>query len=172
VTQKTYDVLFLCTGNSARSILAECLLNRLGAGRFRGYSAGSHPKGQVHPLAAELLRDAGEDTGGLCSKSWDEFAKKAAPPLDFVFTVCDDAEGETCPVWPGRPVTAHWGIEDPAAYAGPPDAQRAAFRRAYEQLETRIRLFASLPIESLDPESLKARLEEIGNRGRQHRGGV
>jgi len=157
-------VLFLCTGNSARSILAEAILNRLGAGRFRAYSAGSHPKGRVHPLALELLRERGYDTAGLRSKSWDEFAEPGAPALDFVFTVCDDAAGEVCPLWPGQPVTAHWGVEDPAAFAGPEAQQRQLFRRVYVELERRIDLFTNLPLESLDRLALQQRLKEIGQR--------
>jgi arsenate reductase len=159
---RRYEVLFLCTGNSARSILAEALLQRLGGGRFRAHSAGSHPTGRVHPLAFELLRERGYDVSGLRSKSWDEFARPGAPALDFVFTVCDAAAGEACPVWPGQPLTAHWGVEDPAAFAGPQERQRWVFRRAYRVLERRIELFASLSLESLDRLSLKARLEEIG----------
>jgi protein-tyrosine-phosphatase len=162
VPPRSYDVLFLCTGNSARSILAEAILSRRGAGRFRAHSAGSHPKGRVHPLALELLRERGYDTSGLRSKSWDEFARPRAPALDFVFTVCDDAAGEACPIWPGQPVTAHWGVEDPAAFRGPEDEQRRAFRRVHRVLERRIELFASLSLESLDGLGLKARLEEIG----------
>ena len=155
-------MLFLCTGNSARSILAEAALSRIGAGRFRAYSAGSHPKGEVHAMALEVLRERGYETAGLRSKSWDEFARPGAPALDFVFTVCDNAAGETCPVWPGRPLTAHWGVEDPAAFAGPEDEQRAAFRRTYVELARRIERFTCLPVESLDRLSLKARLDEIG----------
>ena len=138
---ETCNVLFLCTGNSARSILAEVILNRLGAGRYRAFSAGSHPRGEVHPAALALLRERGEDTRGLRSKSWDEFARPGAPHMHFVFTVCDAAADEACPLWPGQPVTAHWGIEDPAAFVGPPDEQRHAFQRAYERLERRIEQF-------------------------------
>jgi protein-tyrosine-phosphatase len=162
VPQRRYNVLFLCTGNSARSILAEAILNRLGAGRFQAYSAGSHPKGRVHPVALETLRERGFDASGLRSKSWDEFAGPGAPALDFVFTVCDDAAGEACPVWPGQPMRAHWGVEDPAAFEGPEDRQRRVFRRAYLELEQRIRLFTSLPVESIDRLSLQTRLNEIG----------
>jgi arsenate reductase len=136
-----YNVLFLCTGNSARSILAEVILNRLGAGRFRAFSAGSHPRGEVHPAALALLREHGEDTRGLRSKSWEEFARPGAPHMHFIFTVCDAAADEACPLWPGQPVTAHWGIEDPAAFVGPPDEQRRAFQRAYARLERQIEQF-------------------------------
>ena len=160
---KLYNVLFLCTGNSARSILAESLLNDWGHGKFRGFSAGSFPKGQVHPLAVELLQRMNLPAENLRSKSWDEFAAPGAPPLDFIFTVCDAAAGEVCPVWPGKPMTAHWGIADPAAVEGT-DAEKAfAFRKALKQLETRIKLFTSLPIASLDSATLQARLREIGN---------
>jgi protein-tyrosine-phosphatase len=162
---RVYNVLFLCTGNSARSILAEALLGRLGARRFRAWSAGSHPKGAVHPMALALLRERGYDTSGLRSKSWDELARPGAPALDFVFTVCDDAARETCPVWPGQPMTAHWGVEDPAAFVGCEDEQRWVFRRVYRELERRIELFTSLGIESLDRLSLQARLDEIGKTG-------
>jgi len=163
--EKTYHVLFLCTGNSARSILAEALLGRLGAGRFHAHSAGSHPKGRVHPMALEVLAERGHDTAGLRSKSWDELAAPGAPALDFVFTVCDAAAGEACPVWPGQPMTAHWGVEDPAAFEGPADRQRWLFRRAYRELERRIELFTSLTLESLDRLSLQSRLDEIGRAG-------
>jgi protein-tyrosine-phosphatase len=162
VTDHTYHVLFLCTGNSARSILAEAALRRLGAGRFHAYSAGSHPKGQVHPLALEVLRERGFDTSDFRSKSWEEFARPGAPALDFVFTVCDDAAGEACPAWPGQPMTAHWGAEDPAAFVGPESKQRWLFRRVYLELERRIELFTNLRAESLDRLSLQARLDEIG----------
>ena len=160
MSNSVYNVLFLCTGNSARSILAEALLNREGAGRFRAFSAGSFPKGQVHPTALELLRDLGFPTAGLRSKSWDEFAAPDAPELDFIFTVCDDAAGEVCPIWPGHPMTAHWGIEDPAKVKGP--EQREAFERALHYLANRISLFLALPHESVDRLALKARLHEIG----------
>ena len=165
MAQRNYEVLFLCTGNSARSILAEAILNRVGSGRFHAHSAGSHPKGEVHPLAVEVLRERGHETSGLRSKGWDEFAKPDAPSLDFVFTVCDAAAGETCPVWPGRPMTAHWGVEDPAAFEGPEAAQRRRFRRVYVELARRIELFTSLPIGSLDRPNLRTRLEEIGKAG-------
>jgi len=136
-----HNVLFLCTGNSARSILAEALIGRLGGGRFRGFSAGSHPKGAVHPLALDLLRSLGYPTEEFRSKGWEEFARPGAPEMDFVFTVCDDAAGEVCPVWPGSPVTAHWGVPDPAAAEGDEPARKAAFRSAYRELEHRIRIF-------------------------------
>ena len=157
---KSYNVLFLCTGNSARSILAEAILNKEGAGRFRAYSAGSFPKGEVHPAALSLLSELGYPTDGFRSKSWDEFASEGAPPLDFIFTVCDNAAGEVCPVWPGKPVTAHWGIEDPAAVEGP--GQRAAFWTAFQALQRRIQLFLALPLESIDGMTLANRLRGIG----------
>ena len=157
---RTYNVLFLCTGNSARSILAEVILNKEGAGRFRAFSAGSFPKGEVHPAALKLLRELGYSTEGFRSKSWDEFAASGAPQLDFIFTVCDNAAGEVCPVWPGKPVTAHWGIEDPAAVEG--EGQRRAFWNAYQALKRRIELFLALPLESIDEMTLANRLSEIG----------
>src|SRR5271170_2929007 len=155
---KIYNVLFLCTGNSARSILAESLLNSLGRGKFRAFSAGSYPKGQVHPMALQLLESMKLPTEGLRSKTWDEFAAAGAPPLDFIFTVCDNAAGEVCPVWPGKPTSAHWGIADPAAAEGS-DADKAfAFRKAFKELETRIKLFAELPLPSLDSMKLQEAL--------------
>ena len=157
-----YNVLFLCTGNSARSILAEAILNRIGKGKFVAYSAGSQPKGAVHPQALALLERLGYPTSGLRSKSWDEFAAPGAPSLDFVFTVCDNAANEVCPVWPGQPMTAHWGVPDPAAVEGSETAIAAAFRDAYQLLHRRIELFANLPVRSLDRMSLKKRLDEIG----------
>jgi arsenate reductase len=157
---RPYNVLFLCTGNSARSILAEALLNRDGEGRFRAYSAGSFPKGEVHPMALRLLSELGFETDGLRSKSWDEFAAPGAPELDFIFTVCDEAAGEVCPIWPGQPVTAHWGIDDPARVDG--EDQRQAFVTAMAYLRNRIALFLALPIETIDGMSLHHRLEEIG----------
>ncbi len=160
MTDRVYNVLFLCTGNSARSILAEVLLERLGQGRFRAFSAGSHPKGAVHPLALELLGKQGLPTEGLRSKSWDEFAAPGAPRMDFVFTVCDNAAAEVCPVWPGQPMTAHWGIQDPAAVTG--EGAQRAFRNALHALEARIRLFVSLPIAKLEALTLQRRLDEIG----------
>lgn len=157
-----YNVLFLCTGNSARSILAESILNGMGAARFKAYSAGSHPKGQVHPFALELLERANLPTDGLRSKSWDEFAKEGAPKLDFVFTVCDQAAQEQCPYWPGQPVTAHWGLPDPAAATGSEALQRLAFADAFRMLSNRISIFVSLPLKSLDTISLQHRLDAIG----------
>ena len=160
MTKPVYNVLFLCTGNSARSILAEAILNSQGMGRFRAYSAGSYPKGQVHPAAITLLKELDYDTGGFRSKSWDEFADPGAPQLDFVFTVCDNAAGEVCPTWPGQPMTAHWGIEDPAAVEG--ERQDQAFWNAYQQLQRRIQLFLALPLEDIDELSLQNRLKDIG----------
>jgi len=162
MTERVFNVLFLCTGNSARSILAECLVNRLGKGRFLGYSAGSQPKGAVHPLALEFLRRNRFDTAGLRSKDWQEFAAPDAPKMDFVFTVCDKAAAEVCPVWPGQPMTAHWGVADPAAAEGSEEERVKAFRRAYLELERRISLFVSLPVRSLDRLSLQGKLDEIG----------
>jgi arsenate reductase len=159
---KQYHVLVLCTGNSARSILAEVLFNVLGKGKFIAHSAGSKPAGRVNPFALELLQQQGFSTEGLRSKNWDEFAAPGAPQIDFIFTVCDNAAGETCPVWPGKPATAHWGIPDPAAVTGDDAAKRAAFRKASEQLARRIQLFLSLPIASLDKLTLKEKLAEIG----------
>ena len=156
------NVLFLCTGNSARSILAEAYLNAKGRGQFVAYSAGSHPAGKVNPFALDLLRKHRIDAGGLRSKNWDEFARPGAARMDFVFTVCDNAAGEVCPLWPGQPVTAHWGVEDPAAVLGAEDEKRKAFLKAFTQLATRINLLLSLPMEKLDRLSLKARLDEIG----------
>jgi arsenate reductase (thioredoxin) len=154
-------VLFLCTGNSARSLLAEALLNHLGEGRFRAFSAGSQPKGEPHPMAIDVLRSHGFSTEGLRSKSWSEFAAEDAPCIDLIITVCDNAAGETCPVWPGRPITAHWGIEDPAAVTG--EGQREAFETALRYLSNRISLLLSLPMESIDEMALRAGLREIGS---------
>src|ERR671918_452743 len=163
MADRMFNVLFVCTGNSARSIMAECAMNRWGLGKFRGYSAGSSPKGQIHPMAIDLLRRLNYNTSHLRSKDWTEFAEGAGgPPLDFVFTLCDEAAGEVCPAWPGQPMTAHWGVEDPAAFVGPEDKQRRLFRAVYGMLENRIKIFASLPIRSLDRLSLQGRLEEIG----------
>ena len=160
---KIYNVLFLCTGNSARSIFAEALIERLGKGRFRGFSGGSHPKGAVHPLALEILHSLEVPTEGYRSKGWEEFALPGAPELDFVFTVCDDAAGEVCPVWPGSPVTAHWGVPDPAAVEGDDIAKKRAFVSAYRMLEKRIGLFTSLRIAELDRLTLKRKVDEIGS---------
>jgi protein-tyrosine-phosphatase len=158
----TYNVLFLCTGNSARSILAEALLNHAGSGKFRAFSAGSHPTGRVNPYALQLLERMRIPAVDARSKAWDEFARPGAPDLDFVFTVCDNAAGEMCPVWPGQPTTAHWGVEDPAAVEGDDIAKVNAFRQAFRVLEHRIRVFAALPVASLDRVRLKARVTEIG----------
>jgi arsenate reductase len=162
MADRPFNVLFLCTGNSARSIIGEAILNREGQGRFKAFSAGSHPKGAVNPHTLNLLRHINYDVSGFRSKPWDEFAKPGAPELDFVFTVCDDAAGEVCPVWPGQPMTAHWGIPDPARATGT-DAEIAfAFNEAYRLLFQRITIFVSLPIKSLDRLVLGARLHEIG----------
>lgn len=157
-----YNVLFLCTGNSARSILAEAMMNHLGKGKFTAYSAGSHPAGKVNPVTIETLRQMRLPTDGLRSKNWDEFAVPGAPVLDFVFTVCDNAAGEMCPVWPGQPMTAHWGVEDPAAFEGTDEKKREVFRRVAMMLRQRIELFLNLPFEKLDTMSLQSRLKEIG----------
>lgn len=157
-----YNVLFLCTGNSARSILAEAMLNHLGKGRFAAHSAGSFPTGKVNPYSLETLKGLGLPTDGYRSKSWDEFAAPGAPPIDFIFTVCDNAAGEACPVWPGKPVTAHWGVPDPAAVEGTDGQKRDAFREAATALRRRIELFLALPIEKLDAHSLRAKLQAIG----------
>ena len=159
---RPYNVLFLCTGNSARSILAEAILNRIGKGKFVAFSAGSQPKGTVNRHAIALLKRLDFPTGDFRSKSWDEFARPGAPQLDFVFTVCDNAASEICPVWPGQPMTAHWGVPDPAAVEGDEAAITQAFRDAFRQLERRIELFVNLPVKSLDRMSLKTRLDEIG----------
>ena len=158
-----FNVLFLCTGNSARSIMGEVILNRIAGGRFRAFSAGSHPKGMVNPAAILLLDRMGYPTANLRSKSWDEFAQAGAPKLDFVFTVCDDAAAEVCPIWPGQPMTAHWGVPDPAAVEGSDADVTLAFGEAYRMLNNRITLFASLPIASLTRLSLQRRLDEIGH---------
>jgi protein-tyrosine-phosphatase len=157
-----YNVLFLCTGNSARSVMAEAILNKVGAGTFRAYSAGSQPKGHVHPQTIRLLQALGYDTSSFRSKSWHEFAKDSAPKLDFVFTVCDNAAGETCPVWPGQPMTAHWGVPDPAVAEGTDAEIALAFNDAYWMLNQRIGVFASLPIRSLDQLTLRNKLRDIG----------
>lgn len=162
--EKIYNVLFLCTGNSARSILAEAILNREGRGRFRAWSAGSHPKGKPHPYALDLLSKLNHDTAFARSKSWSEFAEPGAPAMDFVFTVCDSAAAEVCPVWPGQPMSAHWGIPDPAAVEGSEAERRQAFTEAYRLLLNRISIFTSLPMRSLDRLSLQRRLDEIGRK--------
>jgi arsenate reductase len=162
VVDRQHNVLFLCTGNSARSILAESIMNRLGKGRFIGLSAGSHPKGDVHPLAVSLLRQLDFPTEGLRSKSWDEFAAPGSPHLDFIVTVCDNAAGELCPYWPGQPMTAHWGLPDPAAVEGTEIEKKFAFRQAFRALETRITLFLSLPISSIDKMRLQESMDAIG----------
>lgn len=159
---RPYNVLFLCTGNSARSIMGEVLLNHWGKGRFRGYSAGSQPKGDVHPLTLELLRGMKLPTAGLRSKSWLEFAQPDAPKMDFVFTVCDQAAAETCPIWPGQPMTAHWGVPDPAAVIGSEAEKAAAFRDAFSRLDARIKLFVSLPFDKLERMALKREVDKIG----------
>lgn len=165
MTEHRHNVLFICTGNSARSILAEVLTNHWGRGRFNAFSAGSYPKGSVHPYALDLLRSLDLPTDGLRSKSWDEFAQTGAPEMDFVFTVCDQAAGEACPAWPGQPMTAHWGVPDPAAEDGSEIRRRQAFRDAFRVLENRIKIFTSLQPEKLDRLSLKRRLDEIGQVG-------
>jgi arsenate reductase (thioredoxin) len=162
MAENAYNVLFLCTGNSARSILAEALIDHWGRGRFQGYSAGSFPKGEVHPLTLKLLDRLGIPLRDARSKSWDEFARSGAPVMDFVFTVCDQAAGEVCPVWPGNPVTAHWGVPDPAAAEGTEEQRMAAFRDAYRRLEARIKLFVALPLEKLDRLALKREADKIG----------
>jgi arsenate reductase len=165
VDERTYNVLFLCTGTSARSILAEVLIRHWGKERFKGYSAGSFPKGAVHRAALDLLERVHLPTRGLRSKSWNEFAMPGAPVMDFVFTVCDQAAGEACPVWPGNPVTAHWGVPDPAAVQGTEAEQRRAFREAHVLLENRIKLLVALPIEKLDRMAIKRNVDDIGRRG-------
>jgi arsenate reductase len=167
MTDTTYNVLFLCTGNSARSILAESLLNHWGQGRFRGFSAGSFPKAEVHPLALELLNRMNLPVANLRSKSWDEFAAPGAPQLHFIFTVCDNAAGEVCPVWPGKPITAHWGIADPAAVEGTAAEKALAFRKAFRELESRIKLFTTIPIRWSDATELKNQQEGIGRTAAQ-----
>ena len=162
MTDRPFNVLFLCTGNSARSVMAEAILNKLGAGKFQAFSAGSQPKGRVHPETLKLLQSLDFDISRFRSKSWGEFAKPGAPPLDFVFTVCDNAAGETCPVWPGQPMTAHWGIPDPAEAKGNPAEIALAFKDAYRMLHQRIGIFTALPLRSLDHLSLQNKLREIG----------
>ncbi|GLK74938.1 hypothetical protein GCM10008171_01910 [Methylopila jiangsuensis] len=160
--QRPYNVLFLCTGNSARSIIAECVMNREGQGRFKAFSAGSHPRGEVNPFALDLLKRTNFDVSGLRSKSWHEFAEPGAPELDFVFTVCDDAAGEECPYWPGQPMSAHWGMEDPAAFQGSDTEKALAFADTMRGLTNRISIFVSLPLKTIDKLSLQRRLDEIG----------
>jgi protein-tyrosine-phosphatase len=162
MTDRPYSVLFLCTHNSARSVIAECVMNRLGAGRFKAYSAGSQPSGRIHPYALDLLKRLNYDTSGLWSKSWEEFARPDAPKLDFVFTVCDDAANEVCPVWPGQPMSAHWGLPDPSRAEGTEPERRYAFADTHRMLYQRIGIFTNLPLKSLDKLSLQTRLDEIG----------
>jgi arsenate reductase len=162
MADRPYNVLFLCTGNSARSIIAEAILNRLGGGKFRAYSAGSQPKGTVNPHTIGLLQNLGYDTSGMRSKSWDEFARAGEPKFDFVFTVCDNAAAEACPVWPGQPMTAHWGIPDPAEARGSPAEVALAFKEAYRMLHQRIGIFTALPLRALDQLALQNKLREIG----------
>ena len=164
MADKVYNVLFLCTGNSARSVLAEAILNREGMGRFKAWSAGSHPKGEVHPYTLELLENLNFDTSFARSKSWDEFAVPGAPAMDFVFTVCDQAAAEACPVWPGQPMTAHWGVPDPAAAEGNEAEKRLAFSDTFRMLKNRISVFTSLPIASLDSLALQRQLDDIGRK--------
>jgi arsenate reductase len=162
MSDPTFNVLFLCTGNSARSILAEAILNRAGQGRFTGFSAGSQPKGEVHPYALQLLKGLNHDTSFARSKSWEEFAVPGAPEMNFVFTVCDNAANESCPIWPGQPMTAHWGIPDPAAVEGTEAEKHLAFAEAYRMLNNRISAFVSLPVKMVDTLALQKRLDEIG----------
>ncbi|MGD0630100.1 MAG: arsenate reductase ArsC [Terracidiphilus sp.] len=159
---RPYNILVLCTGNSARSILAEALFNTLGAGRFKAYSAGSHPTGRVNPFAIEQVRALGYTVDGLRSKSWDEFAQPGSAQMDFIVTVCDNAAGEVCPLWPGKPVTAHWGFPDPAAVVGTDDEKRAAFAQTLRQIRNRVQLFLSLPLETLDRMAIESRMKAIG----------
>lgn len=162
MTARTYNVLFLCTGNSARSIIAEAILNRIGSGKFKAFSAGSQPKGEVHPFALQLLKGLNHDTAFARSKNWEEFALPGAPEMDFVFTVCDNAANESCPVWPGQPMTAHWGVPDPAVVGGSEAERHFAFADTYRMLNNRISIFISLPMSTLDKLALKKRLDEIG----------
>ncbi|MFM1816089.1 MAG: hypothetical protein RLZ98_2784 [Pseudomonadota bacterium] len=164
MTDRPFNVLFLCTHNSARSVIAECIVNSVGAGRFKGYSAGSQPRGEVHPYAIDLLKRLNYDTSALRSKSWEEFAEPGAPPLDFVFTVCDSAANETCPVWPGQPMTAHWGIPDPSSAEGTEAERRFAFAETHRMMHQRISIFVNLPLASLDRLTLQKRLDDIGQR--------
>ena len=162
--KNAYNVLFLCTGNSARSIMAECLLNQWGGGRYRAFSAGSHPKGRVHPFTLELLQRLKFPTENLRSKDWEEFAQADAPPLDFVFTVCDQAAGEVCPVWPGQPITAHWGFPDPAAFDGSESEQRIVFGDVFRQIENRIKIFCALPLERLSRLAIQHEVRQMGQK--------
>ncbi|MCX7628088.1 MAG: arsenate reductase ArsC [Methylophilaceae bacterium] len=162
MSEKTFNVLILCTGNSARSIMAEALFNTLGKGRFKAYSAGSHPTGKVNPFAIEQIQSIGYPTEGLRSKSWDEFTGPDAPQMDFVITVCDRAAGEVCPVWPGNPITAHWGFEDPAALEGTDDEKRALFRKVFHQIRNRVSIFVNLPLTNLDRLAIKREMDDIG----------
>lgn len=162
MSQRPYNVLFLGTGNSARSLLAEVLINRWGAGKFGGYSAGSFPKSEVNPVTLLFLRKVGLATEGLRSKSWEEFARPGAPLLDFVVTVCDQAAGEVCPVWPGQPITAHWSVQDPAAVAGTEEEKLAVFNKVFRELESRIKIFCSLPLAALDRVRIKEHVDELG----------
>jgi arsenate reductase (thioredoxin) len=162
MSDRSFNVLFLCTANSARSIMAEAILNKIGVGKFRAFSAGSHPRGQINPHALALLQSLGHDISSFRSKSWSEFADPGAPLLDFVFTVCDNAAGEVCPVWPGQPMTAHWGVPDPAPATGSPAQIALAFKDAYRMLNQRIGIFAALPLRSLDRLSLQKKLRDIG----------
>ena len=164
MSDKTYNILFLCTGNSARSVMAEALMNRLSQNRFRAYSAGSHPAGQVNPLTLELLSRKGFATEGLRSKNWDEFAQSGAPAMDFVVTVCDRAAGEVCPVWPGQPMTAHWGFEDPAAAPGNDEARRKVFEKVFIEIARRVELMLALPVEKLDRLALERQVRDIGRK--------
>ena len=163
VREKTYNILVLCTGNSARSIMAEALINTLGKARFRAYSAGSYPAGKVNPFAIEQIAALGYPLDKLRSKSWDEFARPGAPPMDFIITVCDKAAGEVCPVWPGQPTSAHWGFEDPAAVEGGDEVKRRAFARIFRQIMNRVRIFASLPLDKLDKLAIKREMDNIGH---------
>jgi arsenate reductase len=165
MADQPYNVLFLCTGNSARSIIAEAIMNREGQGKFRGYSAGSHPRGQVHPYAIDLLRNLNHDVSGFRSKDWNEFADDGSPKMDFVFTVCDNAANEVCPVWPGQPMSAHWGIPDPAEVEGSEAVKRQAFADAYRMMNNRISIFVNLPLTSLSRLALQERLDDIGRKG-------
>lgn len=163
MTDKVFNILILCTGNSARSIMAEALFNTVGQGRFKAYSAGSHPAGQVNPYAIEQVKATGYPTDNLRSKSWEEFAAPGAPQMDFVITVCDNAANEVCPVWPGQPISAHWGFEDPAAVEGTDSQKRDAFRKVFHQIRTRIGIFSSLPLKSLDKFAIKREMDSIGS---------